>query len=306
MMDPVLFLSLPLALGLMLIAFSIVDARSGVQPRGMAVTEQQRGIIAQLLQKLRALPDSLAALLYGAGFTRLKPGMLVIVALAIAAACALFAHLAYLIPALTLTAALTAFALPFLWLSARGKKRISAAKTLWPELAENLVSALRSGVSIPDALASLAPLAAGHREAFENFQRNYQGGRSFVTALELLKAELADPVADRILESIRSARELGGAELVEILQGLADAIRAENHLRSELEARQSWLINAARLGAAAPWVVLALLASRPETAEMYSSELGTLLILGGFVITLLAYRMMLSIAKLPQERRWLT
>lgn len=305
-MDPVLFFSLPLALGLMLIVFSILDTRAGSQPRGMVMSERENGVLNQLLKKLQAFPHSLSTLLYRAGFTKFQPGMLVVLSFAAAAACALFVHLAYLIPALTLTAALTAFALPFLWLSARGKKRISTAKTLWPELAENLVSALRSGVSIPDALASLAPLAAGHREAFENFQRNYQGGRSFTTALELLKAELADPVADRLLESIRSARELGGAELVEILQGLADAIRAENHLRSELEARQSWLINAARLGAAAPWVVLALLASRPETAEIYSSELGTLLILGGFLVTLLAYRMMLSIAQLPQEKRWLT
>ncbi|MEK8228443.1 hypothetical protein NKG05_24035 [Oerskovia sp. M15] len=42
----------------------------------------------------------------------------------------------------------------------------------------------------------------------------------------------------------------------------------------ELEARQSWTVNGARVAVAGPWVVLALLATRLETAQAYNSLQG--------------------------------
>ena len=75
-------------------------------------------------------------------------------------------------------------------------------------------------------------------------------------ALDDLKNRLADPVADRIVETLRMSREVGGTELPSILRALAAALRQEAAVRSEVEARQSWVVNAARLGVAAPWIVL--------------------------------------------------
>jgi tight adherence protein B len=63
-------------------------------------------------------------------------------------------------------------------------------------------------------------------------------------------------------------------------------------------------MNAARLGAAAPWVVLALLATRPEAAAAYNSPAGIAMIVGGLVATVVAYRAMIVLARLPEERRW--
>ena len=48
---------------------------------------------------------------------------------------------------------------------------------------------------------------------------------------------------------------------------MSQFMRQDLRTRGELEARQSWTVNGARLAAAAPWVVLALLSSRPETAS---------------------------------------
>jgi tight adherence protein B len=50
---------------------------------------------------------------------------------------------------------------------------------------------------------------------------------------------------------------------------------AGSRIRQEMEARQSWITNAAKLGVAAPWVVLVLLASRREAALAYNTLLGT-------------------------------
>ena len=75
-------------------------------------------------------------------------------------------------------------------------------------------------------------------------------------------------------------------------------------MRSEIEARQSWVMNAAKLGVAAPWVVLLLLATRPEAAAAYGTPAGTVLIALGLAISVVAYRVMLGIGRLPAERRW--
>ena len=70
------------------------------------------------------------------------------------------------------------------------------------------------------------------------------------------------------------SREVGGTELPSILRALAASLRQEAAVRSEVEARQSWVLNAARLGVAAPWIVLLLLASRAEAAAAYNSPAG--------------------------------
>jgi len=54
---------------------------------------------------------------------------------------------------------------------------------------------------------------------------------------------------------------------------------------------------------AAPWLVLALLASRPESAAAYDRPAGTAVLLIGGVVSVLAYRAMLMIGRLPEEQR---
>jgi tight adherence protein B len=123
-------------------------------------------------------------------------------------------------------------------------------------------------------------------------------------ALDELKQTLADPVGDRVVETLRLAREVGGTELPAVLRSLAAALRADAAVRAEAEARQSWVVIAARLGVAAPWVVLLLIASRPEAAAAYNSPGGLLLVAGGLAVTVVAYRLMLALGRLPEERRW--
>ena len=72
----------------------------------------------------------------------------------------------------------------------------------------------------------------------------------------------------------------------------------------EVEARQSWIRGAAVLGVAAPWIVLGLLAMRPEGAAAYGSPEGIALIVAGAVLSLVAYRIMLRLGRLPEPRRW--
>lgn len=180
-----------------------------------------------------------------------------------------------------------------------------ANRILWPDLVDHLVSAVRSGLALPDSVVTLAHSGPEHtRAAFVAFEREYRATANFATCLDSAKARLADPVADRILETLRMSREVGGSELTTVLRNLSNYLRQETAIRTEVEARQSWVLNAARLGITAPWVILLLLATRPEAAAAYNTAAGAVLIGAGAGVTLLAYRVMVVLGRLPQERRW--
>lgn len=195
--------------------------------------------------------------------------------------------------------------LPWLLVGWRGQSRRRSQRTVWPDVVDHLVAAVRSGLALPDSVSSLArtgPVAT--RAAFEAFAREYDLTGNFSLSLDSLKATLADPVADRILETLRMAREVGGSDLTLVLRSLAAWLRQETAVRQEVEARQSWILNAARLGVAAPWVLLLLLGSRQEAAIAYNTPAGLLVILGGLVVSAIAYRLMIALGRLPEEQRW--
>ena len=119
------------------------------------------------------------------------------------------------------------------------------------------------------------------------------------TALDRLKATLADPVGDRVVEGLRIAREVGGGDLGRLLRNLSGYLRDDLRTRSELESRQAWTVNGARLAVAAPWLVLLLLCFQPEVIGRYASPGGVVVLVGGAVCCLVAYRLMVRIGRLP-------
>jgi tight adherence protein B len=54
---------------------------------------------------------------------------------------------------------------------------------------------------------------------------------------------------------------------------------------------------------AAPWIVLILLASRPEAVQAYNTPMGAAVLLGGLVVSLVCYSAMLRIGALPEDER---
>ncbi|TQL48587.1 tight adherence protein B [Homoserinimonas aerilata] len=251
------------------------------------------------------LMSTLAERLALAGLPSATPVMLLVASALLALLCGALVLAFVPVIALGLAAAVIGGMVPISVVTWRARARRRANRALWPDVVDHLVSAVRSGLSLPDALAALAHTGPLHsRAAFEEFERDYRSTANFSRCLDRLKQRLADPVADRILETLRMSREVGGSDLTAVLRNLSAYLRQEAAIRSEVEARQSWVVNAARLGAVAPWVVLLLLASRPEAALAYNSAGGVALIAGGLAVTVLAYRIMLAIGRLPEESRW--
>jgi tight adherence protein B len=186
----------------------------------------------------------------------------------------------------------------------RAARRTASLRELWPDVVDHLRSAIRAGLSLPEALIQLGEKGPVElRPAFRAFTSDYRAGGRFEDALNRLKERLADPVADRIVEALRMTREVGGSDLGRLLGTLSDFLRDAARTRSELEARQSWTVNAARLAVAAPWLVLMLLATRPEAVHAYNSAGGAAVLLGGLVVSVVCYRIMLRIGALPEDER---
>src|SRR6478735_8531423 len=149
-------------------------------------------------------------------------------------------------------------------------------------------------MSLPEALSALAirgpePL----RPAFAGFALDYQVTGRFGESLDRLKERLADPVGDRVVEGLRVAREVGGGELGRLLRNLSAYLRDDARTRSELEARQAWTVNGARLAVASPWIVLLFMSFQTEVIHRYASPAGVVVLTIGAAACLVAYRLMM-------------
>lgn len=203
--------------------------------------------------------------------------------------------------------ALMAAYLPIALLRGRATRRHRERREVWPEVVENLASAVRAGMSLSEALMHLgergpAPL----RDPFAKFALDYQASGRFDESLDLLKARIADPVGDRVVEALRVARDVGGGDLGPMLRTLSTFLRDDLRTRGELESRQAWTVNGARLAVAAPWAVLLLMSFQPDVVSRFASSVGVIVLALGAATCFVAYRLMVRLGRLPVERRVLS
>jgi tight adherence protein B len=199
---------------------------------------------------------------------------------------------------------LMAGGVPVVLLKSRARSRLAEFRELWPDVVDNIASAVRAGLSLSEALAQVGergPLPL--REPFRRFGADYASTGRFADSLDRLKERLADPVGDRVIEALRIAREVGGGDLGRLLRSLSSFLRDDARTRSELESRQSWSVNGARVAVAAPWLVLGMLSFQGDVIQRYNSPLGALIIGMGAALCLVAYRVMLRIGRLPEPER---
>jgi len=194
--------------------------------------------------------------------------------------------------------------LPYAYVAARRTRRQRRFREAWPDAIQGLISAVRAGISLAEACASQSNKGPEElRPGFKAFASTYRSTGNFRTGLERLRSDLADPVADRVVACLTLAGEVGGTDLVRVLRTLGDFVREDLRVRKEIEARWSWTVTAARVAAAAPWIILLLMSTRPEAAIAYNSPAGATVIIGGALATFAGYRLMLRAARLPEERR---
>ncbi|WP_216395475.1 type II secretion system F family protein [Arcanobacterium phocae] len=193
---------------------------------------------------------------------------------------------------------------PYLVKQARIKRRDTLRSESWPDVLDDVVSSLRAGLSISQSLAVVGQRGPElMREPFVRCARHLRAHGRIGGALDELKEEFQDPMADRVIEAMRLSHELGGRDLAALLSQLASTVREDNRARGELLARQSWTVNGARLAAVAPWLLLAIFATRPGTIESFSSPAGIAVLCVGVIATVVAYVLMLKLGELSPDVR---
>jgi tight adherence protein B len=252
----------------------------------------------------RRARERVAELLAQAGIEGVGPLGLVASCLGVGGVVATAMYAVSRSPAIAVAFGLIAAWGPLAAVRMRARRRRAELRELWPEAVDNLASGVRAGLSLPEALAQLGLRGPAElRRPFSRFGEDYRATGRFFECLDRLKSQLADPVGDRVVESLRMAREVGGSDLGHLLRTLSAFLREDARTRAELETRQGWTVNAARLAVAAPWIVLSLLALRPEAVAAYNTTEGAAVLAVGGAMCVLAYRVMLRIGRLPDEER---
>ncbi len=255
-------------------------------------------------RRTHARMDRLQEELTQAGLTGVSPGRLIGLQALAAVLVGLVGFVLTRSVSVSVIFALFSSAVPRLLVSRLRHSRQADLRELWPEVVDNLTSGVRAGLSLPEALSAIGVRGPEQlREPFRQFGTDYRTTGNFNSSLDRLKAALADPVGDRVCESMRVAREVGGTDLGRLLATLSSFLRDDARTRSELLARQSWTVSAARMAVCAPWLVLVLLASQQETLDAYDSLTGTIILVVGAVLSLVAYRLMIRIGRLPADKR---
>lgn len=270
---------------------------------GLGIILVLLGVTTPASTRLRG-PSRWQRLIDRSGASRVTPGGLLATCVGVGLVAALVALVFTAVPIIALIAGIAVGYAPVITLRRRAARRSRALRASWPDAVDTLASAVKAGMSLPEAVADLSQRGPESlRPAFVAFTAEYRATGSFAAALTTLSEELRDPVADRVVAALRIARDVGGSDLGRVLGALSSFLRADARTRGEIEARQSWTVNAARVAVAAPWVTLLLLSTRPEAVAAYSSTGGAIVLIGSAVLSVVAYRVMVSIGRLPDDPR---
>ncbi len=183
-------------------------------------------------------------------------------------------------------------------------KRGELSPDVWPDVVDDLASAIRAGLSLPQAVIELCNSGPEQlRPTFQLCRDQYQATGDFNAGLDLIAQNLENPQADKFVASLQIAHEVGGTDLGVLLRTLSEVMREELVLRGEIVARQSWTINGAKLAVAAPWVTALVLSTRDTAADVYFSASGMRMLAICAVVSMFAYIAMMKMAELPVEKR---
>ena len=191
--------------------------------------------------------------------------------------------------------------------SYKEKKIQTQQANSWPEVLDLIISSLQSGASISESLSTVGrvgPLCV--RNQFLVFSNKDTQGERFDSALNYLKGEFSDPIADQLFESLYFASLFGSKNTIKVLRELSEYVSSDLALRGEIQIRFGWIKNSANLAALAPWLLFLILRSQENARNAYLQPVGQLIIISGVITTFIAYIWMQRIAKLPTAKRLFT
>lgn len=200
--------------------------------------------------------------------------------------------------------ALAAAAAPQRLLSRQRRRQARARASAWPDALRQVVASLEVPISLHRALCELGrsgPEAL--RASWARYER-LSAALDHAAALSAVRAELADPLSDRVIEVLLVAHSQGGRMVADILRDLATSAAADLRLVEEIETAQLEKRIEACSAAVLPFVVLVLLCSGSAPYRgFYSSGRGAAVIALGAAMAGAGMALVSRLGRLPAEPR---
>jgi tight adherence protein B len=202
-------------------------------------------------------------------------------------------------PAVAVAAGALVIPVPAAILRSRERRASARVAARWPDFLAAVRGRIAGGSSIPEAVRAAGRHLGGRFEAlgggfalgFDEFTRE-------------ARAQLADPTADRVLITLAAANRAGGGRVDEMLGRLADSLAADLRLRRAHDAALTQQRLTSVVALLAPWAILALsLATNPTASVAYATPLGTAIVMGGLVATVLGHLLATRAARLSRPPR---
>ena len=199
---------------------------------------------------------------------------------------------------ISLPLSIVAGSIPWLKSISQERKKQKSIQDAWPEALDHINSAIKSGVSISEALSNLAergPIVLS--PLFKAYKSQVKSDGNLELALKNLCASTQDPIFRRLTQTILLVRNVGGVQVGLVLRTFTAFLRNDIAAKKEIEMRHGWISNTARIAASAPWVLLIFLTFQPQTRHAYNTVTGGFVVLGGSMLILVAYLWMNKSAK---------
>jgi tight adherence protein B len=187
----------------------------------------------------------------------------------------------------------------------RRRQRRLAARDAWPRMIEEIrLRATTLGRSIPQALFDVGMSGPEElRPAFEAARREWLLTFDFPQTITVLKAQLADPTADSVCETLLIAHEIGGTDIDQRLEALIEDRIADLQGRKDTVSKQAgarfarWFVLVVPVGMA----LVGLTIGNGRAA--YAEPRGQIGVVIGLSLIAVCWVWAGQFMKLPEERR---
>ena len=196
-----------------------------------------------------------------------------------------------------------AILLPGILVNQRKNKNQDQKMRQWTLLIDDLTSGVRAGLTVGEALAQALqnceePLRLDFQEAIIEINRSGQVSK----VISILKNQITDSVGIATLKLLQVVLKTGANDLATSLSILSNASRENHNLIQELKAKQSWVLNGARISVVAPWLVLLALWTQESVRNAYQNVIGQLILILVAMVGVIGYLVMKRIGRIDVFR----
>jgi tight adherence protein B len=196
-----------------------------------------------------------------------------------------------------------AILLPGILVNQRKNKTQDQKMRQWTLLIDDLTSGVRAGLTVGEALAQALqnceePLRLDFQEAIIEINRSGQVSK----VISILKNQITDSVGIATLKLLQVVLKTGANDLATSLSILSNVSRENHNLIQELKAKQSWVLNGARISVVAPWLVLLALWTQESVRNAYQNVIGQLILILVAMVGVIGYLVMKRIGRIDVFR----